>query len=69
MIGYYVLLGIFLFYYFAMGWFCLTWCILAAVLNPSRFLPYTAAALALIGVFTAKAAFYKLKYTNTLKTF
>ncbi len=43
----YTLLAIFCILYFAMFWFVLVWTILAAVLNPNRFLPYAAAAMTL----------------------
>ena len=69
MITFYVLLGIFIFYYVAMLWFAFVWCLLSAILNPSRFLPYTAAALALIGTITAKYVIFKLKYTMTLRIY
>jgi len=54
MIAFYVAIGIFLFLYVAMLWFTLVWAILAAIFNPSVFLPYTAAALTLVGTITAK---------------
>ena len=69
MIMFYVLLGIFIFYYIAMLVFALVWAVLAAILNPSRLLPYTAAALILIGTVTAKLLFYKLKYEMTMSRF
>ena len=49
--------------------FALVWAVLAAILNPSRLLPYTAAALILIGTVTAKLLFYKLKYEMTMSRF
>lgn len=69
MIIFYVLLGIFIFYYIAMLWFALVWCLLSAILNPSKFLPYTAAALAFIGTIAAKFVLYKLKYQLTVKSY
>jgi hypothetical protein len=69
MVIFYILLGIFLFYYIAMLWFALVWCLLSAVLNPSRLLPYTAAALVFIGTASAQAMMFKLKYENGMKKF
>ena len=57
-----ILVAIFLFLYFAMFWFILVWAILAAVLNPSKYLPYTAAAMTLFATIVAKYLAYKLKY-------
>jgi hypothetical protein len=48
----------FIFFYLAMFCFALVWAVLAAVLNPSIFLPYSAAALVLIGTVTAKYLFF-----------
>ncbi len=62
MISFYVTVGFFLFIYVAMLWFALVWALLAAILNPSVFLPYTAAALTLIATFTAKFVYYKTKF-------
>ena len=69
MFGFYIAIGIFLFLYVAMLWFTLVWFILAAVLNPSVFLPYTAAALTLIATFTARYLFFQTKFDNTVKSF
>jgi hypothetical protein len=49
--------------------FALVWAVLAAVLNPSVFLPYTTAALTLIGTVTSKYIFYKGQYDKFMKTF
>jgi hypothetical protein len=59
MIAFYILIGIFLFLYVAMLVFAVVWALLAAILNPSVFLPYTAGALAVLGTLTAKFVFYK----------
>jgi hypothetical protein len=55
--------------YFAYIWFAAVWCILGAVFNPSKFLPYTAAILSLLGVIAAKLLFYKMKYEILFKNF
>ena len=67
--AYYILLGIFIFFYFAMVWFAFVWCLLSAILNPSKFLPYTAAGLALIATVATKYVMYRTKYTLTLKMY
>jgi hypothetical protein len=54
MLSFYFALGFFLYLYISLLWFALVWAVLAAIFNPSVFLPYTAAALTLIGTFTAK---------------
>ena len=69
MYAFYSTLGIFLFLYIAMLWFVIVWALLAAILNPSVFLPYTAAALALIGTISARLIFYRVKYTDLINTF
>ena len=69
MVAFYISMGLFLFLYVAMLWFALVWAILAAILNPSIMLPYTAAALTLIATITAKFVFYKTKFENTVKSF
>lgn len=67
MITFYVSIGVFLFLYVAMLWFALVWAVLAAILNPSSFLPYTAAALTLIATCTAKFMSYKTQFENLQK--
>jgi len=68
MISFYVSIAFFLFIYIAMLWFVLVWAVLAAILNPSVFLPYTAAALTLIGTFAAKFVIYKSKFEELQKS-
>ena len=58
--SFYVCIGIFLILYFAMFWFILVWAILAAILNPSKYLPYAAAALTLFTTIGVKIVMYKL---------
>ena len=67
--SFYISIGIFLFLYLAMLWFALVWALLAAVLNPSVFLPYTAAAITLIAAFSTKYVYYQTKYENLNKNF
>lgn len=67
--AFYVLLGIFIFFYFALVWFAFVWCLLSAILNPSRFLPYSAAGLAFIGTLATKYVIYKAKYTFTMRQY
>ena len=69
MYGFYITLGVLLFLYFAMVWFVLVWVLLAAILNPSVFLPYTAAALALMATVSAKLIFYRKKYETVVEDF
>ena len=64
MYGYYLSVSVFLFLYIAMLWFALVWAVLASILNPSVFLPYTAAALTLVATITAKSVEYRKKYEN-----
>lgn len=68
MFGFYIAIGIFLFLYVAMLWFTLVWVLLAAILNPSVFLPYTAAALTLVATFTAKFLYFQTKFDDTVKS-
>ena len=69
MYSFYTAIVIFVFLYVAMLWFALVWAVLAAILNPSVFLPYTTAALTLIATFTAKYVYYKTKFENLTKNF
>ena len=69
MFAFYLTLGVFLFIYVAMAWFVIVWALLAAILNPSVFLPYTAAALALLGTISAKLIFYRTKFEDLTKNF
>ena len=69
MFAFYTTLGLFLFLYFAMLWFVLVWVLLSAILNPSVFLPYTAAALALMATLSAKLIFYRKKYATVVTDF
>ena len=55
-------LGIFFLLYFAMIWFVLVWAVLAAILNPSKYLPYAAAALTFFTTISVKIVAYKAKY-------
>ena len=64
-----ILLSIFLFVYFAMGWFAFVWCLLSAVLNPSKFLPYSAAALAFIATLATKYVIYRARYIITMRQY
>ena len=59
--------AIFLFAYTAMLWFVFVWAILAAIINPSLYLPYTAAALTLVGTIIAKYVGIQTKYNNITK--
>ena len=52
-----------------MLWFALVWVILAGVLNPSVFLPYTAGALTLVATATAKYAYFKKKWEDLIANF
>lgn len=65
----YTFLGIFCVIYFAMFWFVLVWTILAAVLNPNRFLPYAAAAMTLFTTIGIRYIQLKLRYLNMKKNF
>ena len=69
MISFYFTLGTFIFFYLAMLWFALVWAVLAAIINPSVFLPYTAAALTIVGTITSKYIYYKNKFENYVKSF
>jgi hypothetical protein len=64
MYAFYSTLALYLFLYLAMVFFVIVWALLAAILNPSVFLPYTAAALALLGTFSAKLLHYKAKFES-----
>ena len=66
---FYALMGFFCFLYVAMLWFAFVWAVLAGVLNPSVFLPYTAAALTLIATITAKYAYFKAKFDDLYTNF
>jgi hypothetical protein len=39
---------------FSMMWFALTWAVLAAIFNPSIYLPYSAGSLTLMATLNAK---------------
>jgi hypothetical protein len=65
----YITIGIFLFLYFAYIWFAAIWCLLGAIFNPSKFIPYTVAIIALGATVAAKLLFYKLKYESLFKNF
>lgn len=52
-----------------MFWFVLVWTILAAVLNPNRFLPYAAAAMTLFTTIGIRYIQLKLRYLNMKKNF
>ena len=52
------LIGIHALLYFTMVWFVLVWAVLAAIINPSRFLPYAAAALTFFTTITVKIIYY-----------
>ena len=64
-----ILIGIFMFLYFAMFWFVLVWAILAAVINPLRFLPYAAAAVTLFTTITVKFVYYRSLYPKYIRNF
>jgi len=51
-----IILAIFLFMYYAMFWLIMTWSLLGAILNPSKFLPYATSVLTLFAVISAKIA-------------
>lgn len=63
----YAILGVFTILYFAMFWFVLVWTVLAAVLNPNRFLPYAAAAMTLFTTIGIRYVRLKLRYVNVIK--
>ncbi len=63
----YALLAFLSIMYFAMFWFVLVWTILAAVLNPNRFLPYAAAAMTLFTTIGIRYLQLKLRYFNMIK--
>ena len=67
--SFYTLLVFFVFIYVSMVWFSLVWAVLAAILNPSVFLPYSTAALTLITTITAKNIYYKRMLDNLTKNF
>ena len=48
------LLFFFLFIFFAALWYTLVWAVLAAILNPNKFLPYAAGAVTLFTTMTMK---------------
>ena len=64
----YAILGVFTILYFAMFWFVLVWTVLAAVLNPNRFLPYAAAAMTLFTTIGIRYVRLKLRYVNVIKS-
>lgn len=66
MLSFYVTIGFFMFLYCAMFFFVFVWALLSAILNPSIFLPYTTAALALIATIGAKYVISRKKYENML---
>lgn len=43
------------------------WAILGAIINPSKFLPWATASIALFAVLLAKLIYYRLKYTGLVK--
>ena len=53
-----ILIGVFVMMYILFFWFVLVWAVLAAVINPNRFLPYAAAAMTLFTTFTIKLIYY-----------
>lgn len=69
MYAFYSTLAVYLFLYLAMIFFVIVWALLSAILNPSVFLPYTAAALALLGTFSAKLLYYKTKFAGLQQEF
>ena len=69
MLSFYLSILVFLFLYLAMLVFALVWAVLAAILNPSVFLPYTTAALTLIATCTSKYVYFKTKLMNLRKNF
>jgi len=54
MYSFYISICVFLFMYFSMLWFALVWAVLAAIFNPSVYLPYSAAAITFMATVTAK---------------
>jgi hypothetical protein len=66
---FYLTIGIILVLYFGMACFVLVWMILAAVLNPSKNLPYATATLAFFTVIGVKIVTYKLKYKSIYNRF
>ncbi len=55
--------------YILFFWFVLVWAVLAAVINPNRFLPYAAAAMTLFTTFTIKLIYYQNQYQRLIKNF
>jgi hypothetical protein len=53
--------------YFSMLCFVLVWAILASIFNPSVYLPYSAAALTLIGTVTSKYQQIEARFRNLTK--
>jgi hypothetical protein len=51
---FYETLAVLLFMLFSMLWFALTWAVLAAIFNPSIYLPYSAGSLTLMVTLKAK---------------
>lgn len=50
-----------------MFWFVLVWTILAAVMNPNKFLPYAAAAMTFFTTIGIRYVQLKLRYLNVFK--
>lgn len=69
MFAFYFTVAFFLFIYTAMMFFILVWAVLAAILNPSVFLPYTAAALTLFATIGAKVVMFRLKFDGMINNF
>lgn len=64
-----VVLAVFFFAYLSMLLFGSVWAVLAAIINPTRFLPYAAAAVTFFTTVTAKIVHYRSEYNKTIKNF
>lgn len=64
-----LILAIFLFAYVMMLWFGLVWAVLAAIINPTSFLPYAAASITLFATVTSKIVYYRSEYNRVIKKF
>ena len=66
---YLVCLIIFFLLYYGMLWFILAWALMAAVLNPSTYLPYAAAAITFFATISAKILIYQVRYEQVYKNY
>ena len=66
---YLVCLIIFFVLYYGMIWFILVWALIAAILNPSTYLPYGVAAMTFFATISTKLLIYQLKYEQVYKKY